>query len=62
MRRYVMPPMGFHLNEQEGVWINDDTGERIADSDIEDHHARLTAGLAARRARDLLDRFARRAP
>ena len=50
MRNYVLPHTGFVRDGDR--WTNAQTGESIADSDIDHHHTRLTAQIGRRLVRD----------
>ena len=49
MRNYVLPHTGFVQDGDD--WTNTQTGEVIADSDIDHHHTRLTLQISSRRVR-----------
>jgi hypothetical protein len=49
MRNYVLPHTGFTQSEDGTLWVNRLTGESIRDEDIDHHHTRLTAQIAAKR-------------
>lgn len=50
MRQYVLPGLGFVLDEPSQTWLNptfpDDTLQSIPDADIKKHHLKLTVELA----------------